>query len=74
MGRLKPRLSNGSGEEAVPRDASRLIQDPARPINNIGEFVVLAVEFFRTRRAQKSCATQFPASCGSQPSGFCQRE
>ena len=44
-------------KEAIPRDASQLIQDPASSINNIGEFVVLAVEFFRTRRAQKSCAT-----------------
>ena len=44
-------------KEAIPRDASQLIQDPASSINNIGEFVVLAVEFFRARRAQKSCAT-----------------
>ena len=44
-------------KEAIHRDASQLIQDPASSINNIGEFVVLAVEFFRTRRAQKPCAT-----------------
>lgn len=40
-------------KEAILRDASQLIQDPSSPINNIGEFVVLAVEFYRSKRTQR---------------------
>ncbi len=33
-------------------DASRLIQDPNSPVKNIGEFVVLAVDYFRSHQAE----------------------
>jgi hypothetical protein len=35
-------------KNAILRDATRFIQDPASPISNIGEFVVYAVNFLRT--------------------------
>ena len=34
-------------KEAILRDAARLIQDPASPVGNIGEFVVFAINFYR---------------------------
>jgi len=34
----------------ILKEASRLIQDPSSPISNIGEFVVFAVEFFRSNQ------------------------
>ena len=34
-------------KEAILRDAAKLIQNPMSPVSNIGEFVVLAVEFYR---------------------------
>ncbi len=34
-------------------DASRLIQDPSSPIKNIGEFVVLAVAYFRSHHPEQ---------------------
>ena len=34
-------------KEMILRDASKLIQDPASSVSNIGEFVVQAVEFYR---------------------------
>jgi hypothetical protein len=37
-------------KEAILRDASQLIQDPTSSINNIGEFVVLAVAFYRSHK------------------------
>ncbi len=36
----------------ILRDASRLIQDPNSPIKNIGEFVVLAVAYFRSHHPE----------------------
>ena len=37
-------------KDAILRAATQLIQDPESRVSNIGEFVVLAVEFFRTHR------------------------
>ena len=37
----------------ILRDASRLIQDPNSPIKNIGEFVVLAVDYFRSQHPEQ---------------------
>lgn len=37
----------------ILRDASRLIQDPNSPIKNIGEFVVLAVAYFRSHHPEE---------------------
>ena len=37
----------------ILRDASRLIQDPNSPIKNIGEFVVLAVAYFRSHHPEQ---------------------
>lgn len=34
-------------KDLILRDATRLIQDPDSRVNNIGEFVVLAVDFYR---------------------------
>ncbi|RXH54180.1 hypothetical protein [Granulicella sibirica] len=41
-------------KDAILRDAARFIHDPGSPINNIGEFVVYAVDFLRShgRRAE----------------------
>jgi hypothetical protein len=36
-------------KDAILKEASRLIQDPSSPVSNIGEFVVLAVDFYTTR-------------------------
>ncbi len=35
-------------KDAILKEASRLIQDPSSPVSNIGEFVVLAVDFYTT--------------------------
>jgi len=36
----------------ILHDASALIKDPHSPVTNIGEFVVLAVSFYRNHRAR----------------------
>lgn len=36
-------------KQRILSDASRLIQDPNSPVKNIGEFVVLAVNYFRSQ-------------------------
>lgn len=36
-------------KQRILSDASRLIQDPSSPVKNIGEFVVLAVNYFRSQ-------------------------
>ena len=36
----------------ILHEASRLIQDPKSPIKNIGEFVVLAVDYFRSQKPE----------------------
>ena len=37
-------------KEAILEEALRHIQDPASPISNIGEFVVMAVAFYKSHR------------------------
>lgn len=39
-------------KQRILHDASRLIQDPNSPIKNIGEFVVLAVDYFRSHHPE----------------------
>ncbi len=36
-------------KDRILRTASLLIQDPGSPVSNIGEFVVLAVDFYRSK-------------------------
>ena len=38
-------------KQRILQDASILIQDPNSPVKNIGEFVVLAIDYFRSRHA-----------------------
>ena len=39
-------------KERILHDACRLIQDPTSPIKNIGEFVVLAVDYYRSHHPE----------------------
>ncbi len=39
-------------KDRILRDASRLIQDPNSPVKNIGEFVVLAVDYLRSHHPE----------------------
>jgi hypothetical protein len=46
-----PKLKVTAAEkEAILEEAHRHIQDPASPISNIGEFVVMAVAFYKSHR------------------------
>ena len=36
-------------KQRILEDASRLIQDPTSPVKNIGEFIVLAVDYYRSQ-------------------------
>ena len=40
-------------KDLILQDAARFIQDPDSRISNIGEFVVLAVDFFRDHHHEK---------------------
>jgi hypothetical protein len=57
-------------KEMILQQASLLIQDPASPINNIGEFIVEAVEAYRASRAREGDRYRavFPAGCGTSGS------
>jgi hypothetical protein len=39
-------------KEAILRDAAQLIQDPLSSVSNLGEFVVHAVDFYRTHKGR----------------------
>ena len=40
-------------KEMILAEASALIQNPASPISNIGEFVVYAVDLYRSQKSEK---------------------
>ena len=46
---LNLKVTDGE-KEAILEEASRHIQDPLSPVSNIGEFVVMAVEFYKRNR------------------------
>ncbi len=39
-------------QQRILLDASRLIQDPKNPVKNTGEFIVLAVDYYRTHHPE----------------------
>lgn len=41
-------------KNAILSEAGRLIKDPSSPISNIGEFVVMAVDFYLSRQRTES--------------------
>lgn len=41
-------------KDRILMEASRLIQDPSSPVSNIGEFVVFAVDYYRSNSSRNT--------------------